>query len=74
MKKLAYKNINGLDKIKGLSLFETLLSLFIVMALVTSFLYWYLEQQRQQQAILFGKQIVSIITAFDKRIHEMDGT
>ena len=57
---------------KGLTLFETLLSLSIIMALVVSFLYWYLEQQREQQATIFGKDIVSIITAFDKRIH-LDG-
>lgn len=57
---------------KGLTLFETLLSLSIVMALVVSFLYWYMEQQREQQATIFGKDIVSIITAFDKRIH-LDG-
>lgn len=59
-------------KQKGLTLFETLLSLSIVMALVVSFLYWYMEQQREQQATIFGKDIVSIITAFDKRIH-LDG-
>lgn len=59
-------------KQKGLTLFETLLSLSIVMSLVVSFLYWYLEQQREQQATIFGKDIVSIITAFDKRIH-LDG-
>ena len=59
-------------KEKGLTLFETLLSLSIVMSLVVSFLYWYLEQQREQQATIFGKDIVSIITAFDKRIH-LDG-
>lgn len=59
-------------KQKGLTLFETLLSLTIVMALVVSFLYWYMEQQREQQATIFGKDIVSIITAFDKRIH-LDG-
>ncbi|HBO4518554.1 TPA: shufflon system plasmid conjugative transfer pilus tip adhesin PilV [Pseudomonas aeruginosa] len=57
---------------KGLTLFETLLSLSIVMSLVIGFLYWYLEQQREQQATIFGKDIVSIITAFDKRIH-LDG-
>ena len=59
-------------KQKGLTLFETLLSLSIVMSLVVSFLCWYLEQQREQQATIFGKDIVSIITAFDKRIH-LDG-
>lgn len=59
-------------KQKGLTLFETLLSLSIVMVLVVSFLYWYMERQREQQATIFGKDIVSIITAFDKRIH-LDG-
>lgn len=57
---------------KGLTLFETLFSLSIIMSLVISFLFWHLEQQRNQQAIIFGKDIVSIITAFDKRIH-VDG-
>lgn len=59
-------------KINGLSLFETLLSLSIIMILTMGFIYLYLEQQREQQAIIFGKDIVSIITAFDKRIH-LDG-
>lgn len=58
--------------ISGLTLFETLLSLSIAMSLIASFLYWYLEQQREQQATIFGKDIVAIITAFDKRIH-VDG-
>ncbi|EMT4910962.1 shufflon system plasmid conjugative transfer pilus tip adhesin PilV [Pseudomonas aeruginosa] len=42
------------------------------MALVISFIFWFAEQQREKQAITFGNDIVSIITAFDKRIH-VDG-
>lgn len=64
--------INIYKKDKGLTLFETLLSLSVVMVVVVSVLYWYLENQREQQAIIFGKDLVSIITAFDKRIH-VDG-
>lgn len=61
-----------LKKINGLTLFETLLSLSIIMSLTMGFIYWYLEQQKEQKATIFGKDIVSIITAFDKRIH-LDG-
>lgn len=57
---------------KGLTLIETLLSLSIVIAIVISFLYWYLEQKREQQATIFGKEVVSIISAFDNRVH-IDG-
>lgn len=67
-----YTTVKMQKKIKGISLFETLLSLSIVMALVMGFLYWYLENQREQKSTIFGKDIVSIITAFDKRIH-LDG-
>lgn len=56
----------------GLTLLETLISLTIIMTIIIGILYWYLERQREQQALIFGKDIVSIITAFDKRIH-VDG-
>lgn len=64
--------IHKYKKNKGMSLIETLLSVTVVMAIVISVLYWYLENQREQQSIIFGKDLVSIITAFDKRIH-VDG-
>jgi len=35
-------------------------------------MYFYLDHQREQQAVVFGKDVVSIVTAFDKRIH-VDG-
>ena len=57
---------------KGFTLFETLLSTTVVMAIIVGFIYWNMEQQRQRQATIFGKDIVSIVTAFDKRIH-VDG-
>lgn len=57
---------------KGLSLFETLLSLSVVIILFSTFMYFYLDHQREQQAVVFGKDVVSIVTAFDKRIH-VDG-
>lgn len=57
---------------KGLSLFETLLSISVTIILFSNFIYFYLEQQREQKAVVFGKDIVSIVTAFDKRIH-VDG-
>lgn len=63
---------NTYKKNNGITLIETLLSVTIVMAIVVSALYWYLDNQREQQAIIFGKDLVSIITAFDKRIH-VDG-
>lgn len=69
---LKHANILITKKTKGMSLFETLLSLSVVILIVMSSLYWYLENQRAQKAIIFGKDIVSIITAFDKRIH-LDG-
>lgn len=56
----------------GLTLIETLLSTTVVMVLVASFFHWYIDQQREQRAIVFGKDLVSIITAFDNRIH-IDG-
>lgn len=61
-----------LNRESGLSLFETLLSITISMLLFSSFIYFYLEHQREERAIIFGRDIVSIITAFDKRIH-VDG-
>lgn len=57
---------------KGFSLFETLLSLSVIIILFSSFMYFYLDHQREQQAVVFGKDVVSIVTAFDKRIH-VDG-
>jgi hypothetical protein len=57
---------------KGFSLFETLLSLSVIIILFSTFMYFYLDHQREQQAVVFGKDVVSIVTAFDKRIH-VDG-
>lgn len=57
---------------KGLSLFETLLSLSVIIIIFSTFMYFYLDHQREQQAVVFGKDVVSIVTAFDKRIH-VDG-
>jgi type II secretory pathway pseudopilin PulG len=65
---IVFKN----KKQKGFTLFEMLLSLFIIMSLLTGFFYWYIQLQRDQKATIFGKDIVSIIIAFDKRIH-VDG-
>lgn len=61
-----------INREKGLSLFETLLSISITIILFSTFIYFYLDYQREQRSIVFGKQVVSIITAFDKRIH-VDG-
>jgi cytoskeletal protein CcmA (bactofilin family) len=61
-----------INKEKGLSLFETLLSVSVTLILLSSFLYFYLQHQKEQQAVVFGKDMVSIVTAFDKRIH-VDG-
>lgn len=65
-------NFNNQKKQKGYGLFESLLTVMIIMALVTGFFYWYMEKQKEIQAIIFGKEMVSVVTAFDKRIH-VDG-
>lgn len=64
--------MQSIKKTDGLTLLETLISLSIIMIIVVGILYWYLEKQREEQALIFGKDIVSIVTAFDKRIH-VDG-
>ena len=64
--------LNKSTKQKGYGLFEVLLTTMIVMLLVSGFFYLYMEKQKELKAVMFGKDMVSIITAFDKRIH-VDG-
>lgn len=66
------KRVQLIYRDKGFSLFETLLSLSVIIILFSTFMYFYLDHQREQQAVVFGKDVVSIVTAFDKRIH-VDG-
>lgn len=59
-------------KNKGLSLFETLMTLSILLVIVTGIFYWMMEAQRNQIAIRYGKELTSIVEGFDKRL-SIDG-
>lgn len=67
-------NYNGLNmrKNKGLSLFETLMTLSILLVIVTGIFYWMMEAQRNQMAVRYGKELTSIVEGFDKRL-SIDG-
>lgn len=69
---MPHRKLQILKKHSGITLIETLISLTVVVAVALGVIFWYLESQREQQATVFGKDIVSIVTAFDKRIH-IDG-
>jgi hypothetical protein len=62
----------NMRKNKGLSLFETLMTLSILLVIVTGIFYWMMEAQRNQFAVQYGKELSSIVEGFDKRL-SIDG-
>lgn len=60
------------NKKSGLTLIETLIAITVTTVLILMTAYWYIQTQRKERAVGYGKDLVSIVTAFDKRI-QVDG-
>lgn len=61
-----------MKKNQGLTLIETLIAVTVTTSLIMMTVYWLLERNRHEKAVSYGQDIVTIVTAFDKRIH-VDG-
>lgn len=57
---------------KGLTLIEVLIALSVTMTIIMLSVYWYVQNQAKERAVGYGKDIVKIVSAFDKRI-QVDG-
>ncbi len=60
------------NRIKGFSILESMLSVSIIMIISAGIIYWVVERQKTENAVIMGQDIVKVISAIDKRIN-IDG-